>query len=79
MISRDDVQRFADTHTSFFNNNVTTALEAEASFIFECGLDREMDNDTRLWLQTYLPHDVNTRRDLCEQRRRVFAQTRPDV
>lgn len=79
MISRDDVQRFADTHTSFFNNNNTTALEAEASFIFETGLDREMDNDTRLWLQTYLPHDVNTRRDLCEQRRRVFAQTRPDV
>ena len=79
MITRDDVQRFADTHVSFFDNNVTTALEAEACFIFESGLDRELDNNTRLWLQTYLPHDVNTRRDLCEQRRQVFARVRPDV
>ena len=73
MITRDDVQRLADTYTSFFSNNSTTALEAEASFIFESGLDRELDRDTRIWLQTYLPADVNTRRSLCEQRRRARA------
>ena len=73
MITRDDVQRLADTYTSFFSNNSTTALEAEASFIFESGLDRELDRDTRIWLQTYLPTDVNTRRNLCEQRRRARA------
>ena len=75
MITRDDVQRLADTYTTFFSNNNTTALEAEASFIFECGLDREMDHDTRIWLQTYLPADVNTRRNLCEQRRRARVES----
>lgn len=75
MITRNDVQRLADTYTTFFSNNNTTALEAEASFIFECGLDREMDHDTRIWLQTYLPTDVNTRRNLCEQRRRARASS----
>ena len=75
MITRDDVQRLADTYTSFFSNNSTTALEAEASFIFESGLDRELDRDTRIWLQTYLPADINTRRSLCEQRQRARAVT----
>ena len=73
MITRDDVQRLADAYTAFFSNNSTTALEAEASFIFESGLDRELDRDTRIWLQTYLPADINTRRSLCEQRRRAHV------
>ena len=73
MITRDDVQRLADAYTAFFSNNSTTALEAEASFIFESGLDRELDRDTRIWLQTYLPADIKTRRSLCEQRRRAHV------
>ena len=75
MITRDDVQRLADTYTSFFSNNNTTALEAEASFIFESSLDRELDRDARIWLQAYRRADVNTRRNLCEQRRRARVGT----
>ena len=79
MITRDDVQNFANTYTSFFNNNNTRALEAEACFIFETGLDRELSHTDILWLQTYMPSDPTARRDLCEQRRRAHSYVRPDV
>ena len=55
MITRNDIETFANRHSSFFGGNIIDATSAEACFIFGAGFDNDLDDDTRLWLQTYIP------------------------
>lgn len=57
MITRNDIETFANRHASFFGGSIIDATSAEACFIFGSGFDNELDDDTRLWLQTYVPSD----------------------
>ena len=57
MITRNDIETFANRHASFFGGNIIDATAAEACFIFGSGFDNELDDDTRLWLQTFIPSD----------------------
>lgn len=68
MITRNDIETFANRHASFFGGNVTDATSAEACFIFGSGFDRDLDDDTRLWLQTYIPSNDVERSRLFQAR-----------
>ena len=57
MITRNNIETFANRHSSFFGGNITSAISAEACFIFGSGFDHDLDEDARLWLQTYVPSD----------------------
>ena len=68
MITRSDIETFVNRHASFFGGSVTDATSAEACFIFGSGFDNELDNDTRLWLQTYIPSSDIERSRLFQAR-----------
>ena len=76
MISRSEVESFARSHSSFFNNNYNEALTAEACFLFENGMSNNLDDDTRLWLQTYLPASNSARSRLSSARNSAFQASR---
>lgn len=68
MITRNDIETFANRHVDFFGGNITDAISAEACFIFESGFDHDLDDDTRLWLQTYVPSNEDERSQLYHAR-----------
>ena len=76
MISRSQIESFARDFSSFFNNNYNEALSAEACFLFENGMSHDLDNDTRLWLQTYLPASSADRSRLSNARNNAFQASR---
>ena len=76
MISRSEVETFARSHSSFFNNNYNEALTAEACFLFENGMSHNLDDDTRLWLQTYLPGSSAARSRLSGTRNSAYQASR---
>ena len=76
MISRSEVESFARDFSAFFNNNYNDALTAEACFLFENGMSHDLDNDTRLWLQTYLPSSSEDRTRFSNARNSAFQASR---
>lgn len=76
MISRSEVESFARDFSAFFNNNYNDALTAEACFLFENGMSHDLDDDTRLWLQTYLPASSADRARLSNARNNAFQASR---
>lgn len=68
MITRNDIETFANRHASFFGGNIVNATSAEACFIFGSGFDNELDDDTRHWLQTFIPSNDIERSRLFQAR-----------
>ena len=79
MIARSDIEYFANSFVSHFDNNLNKALSGEACFIFETGLDKGLDAETRLWLQTYIPHDASERNSLLQTRENAYNSNRESL
>lgn len=74
MITRSDIEFFANRHKSFFDNDLSMSLSGEACFIFETGLSKNMNDETRHWIQTYLPVDEDTRYSLLAARNNAYLK-----
>ena len=75
MVTRNDIENFANLHVSFYNNDLNMSLSGEACYLFESGFSFKMSDETRIWIQTYLPADGVERMRLLEVRNNAFLNT----